>query len=154
MGRMTRTRTCATDSARCSNQALVKMRRHRLRGQPALRRPRAAPSRASGCPEPRPASATKPLGPRWPASSLAPFLGPSPRPPPQIAPPAPPTAARPARPAASVENQGPVHGLGGQRGPSRPMDRGWPCSGLPRARSRAVSSRPPERQPGRGRSGP
>ena len=75
MGRMTRTRTCATDSARCSNQALVKMRRHRLRGQPALRRPRAAPSRASGCPEVRPASATQPLGPRWPATHRRRFSG-------------------------------------------------------------------------------
>ena len=75
MGRMTRTRTCATDSAHCSNQALVKMRRHRLRGQPALRRPRAAPSRASGCPEVRPASATQPLGPRWPATHRRRFSG-------------------------------------------------------------------------------
>ena len=34
-------------------------------GQRALRRPLSAPGRAPGCPEPRPASATQPIGPRW-----------------------------------------------------------------------------------------
>ena len=34
-------------------------------GQRALRRPLSAPGRAPGCPEPRPASATQSIGPRW-----------------------------------------------------------------------------------------
>ena len=39
-------------------------------GQLALRRPPSAPDRASGYPELRPASANRPLGPRWPAISV------------------------------------------------------------------------------------
>ena len=35
-------------------------------GQLALPRPLAAPDHAAGCPEPGPASANQPLGPRWP----------------------------------------------------------------------------------------